>query len=229
MAPASRRDRLRGRRGARSANREPIPEARAAPRERTTSTGAPTSSGWAAPPLPRIPESLADSSPLQSTRDQSIDRLRRVVELLIRREAIPRFHLGDQPAVVPDLRERRANRRPVVVAEEQIRVDALVTAAAAMLQHVLEMHARNAWAVDFDPLLGKPRVVDVADVEMNADGGTVHVVQEFRELARAHEKALLGVAVLAADLHAGALRGGRECLQRVHAATRRREDRLREL
>src|ERR1041385_1878158 len=52
--------------------------------------------------------------------------------------------------------------------------------------------AAGASAGDFDPRLCNPRVVDVPDVEMNADGGTVHVVQEFRELARAQEKALLG-------------------------------------
>src|SRR5882762_3376041 len=140
-------------------------------------------------------------------RDQPVHRLRGVVELLIRRVPVARLHLGDQPAVVAHLRQRSADCRPVVVAQKEIRIHALISGAPAMLQYVLQMDARDPRPVDLDPLLGKSGVVDVADVEMNPDGSAVHVVEELPEFARADQKTLLGVAILAPDLDAGA--GGR--------------------
>src|SRR6266487_5656293 len=127
--------------------------------------------------------------------DQPVHRLRGVEELRIRRVAVAGFHLRDEPAVITHLGHRGADRGPVVVTQEQIRIDALIAAAAAMLQHVLQMNARDPRPVDLDPLLGKSRVVDVTHVEVNADRRTVHVVQELPELPRADEEAVLGVAV----------------------------------
>src|SRR5712691_605093 len=46
--------------------------------------------------------------------NQPVHRLRRIVELLVGRVAVARFHLRDQPAVVPDLRHGRADGGPVV-------------------------------------------------------------------------------------------------------------------
>src|ERR1051326_1976524 len=144
----------------------------------------------------------------QLPRDQSVERVGGIEELLVRRVPIARFHLGDEPSVVAHLGERGPNRGPIVVAEEDVGVDTLIAAAAAMLQHVLYVNARDPRTMHLDPLLGEAGVVDVADVEVNADGWAVDVVQELRELAWAEEKALLGVAVLAADPDTGA-RGGR--------------------
>src|SRR5712691_1756538 len=73
--------------------------------------------------------------------DQSVHRLRGVEELLIRRVAVARLHFRDQPALITHLGQGGADRGPVVVAQEQVRIHALITAAAAMLQHVLQMNA----------------------------------------------------------------------------------------
>src|SRR5258706_893521 len=150
--------------------------------------------------------------------DQPVHRLRGVEELLIRRVAVAGFHLRDEPAVITHLGHRGADRGPVVVTQEQIRIDALIAAAAAVLQHILQMNARDPRPMDLDPLLGKSRVVDVADVEVKADRGTVHVVQELPELPRADKEAVLGVAVLASEFDARA--GGflTQWLQRIDAA-----------
>src|SRR6266542_1704745 len=119
---------------------------------------------------------------------------------------------------VADLVERLADRLPVVVAREQVRVHALVAAAAAMAHHVFHVDARDAGAVDLDPLLGEAGVVDVADVEVQAHPGARHVVEEQLELARAHQEALLGAAVLAADLDPGPGRRLGQPLQPLHRA-----------
>src|SRR6185295_3418270 len=101
--------------------------------------------------------------------------------------------------VVAYLVECLSNRLPVVVPQEQVRVDALVAGPAAVAEHVLDVDAGDARAVDLDPLLRKARVVDVSDVEVQAHPGAAHVVEEELELARAHQEALLGAAVLAPD------------------------------
>src|SRR5947209_2918991 len=83
--------------------------------------------------------------------------------------------------------ERGADGGPVVVAQKQIGVHALVAAAPAILHDVFQVNASDARPVDLDPLFREPRVVDVADVEMDPHRGTLHVVQELPELARADE------------------------------------------
>src|SRR5262249_14294061 len=70
-----------------------------------------------------------NSHGLKPSRDEAVDGHGRVLELLVAREAVARLHLGDQPAVVADLLEGLADRLPVVVAEEEVRVDALLAAA----------------------------------------------------------------------------------------------------
>src|SRR5260370_12517075 len=150
--------------------------------------------------------------------DQPVQRLRRVEELLVRRVAGGRLHRGDRAAVVPGLGDGGADRGPVVVAQKQIRVDALIAGAPAMLQDVLQMNACDPRPMDLNPLFGKPRVVDVADIEMNPDYRTVDVVEELPELTRTDEKALLGVAILAADLYARARGPLTERLQGIDTA-----------
>src|SRR5689334_15112932 len=96
---------------------------------------------------------------------ESVERARRIIELLVWRVAVACLHLGDEPAVVAHLRQRVADGTPVVVAEEEVRVDAVIAAPPAMLEHVLHVDARDAWPVHLDPLFGKPGIVNVADVE----------------------------------------------------------------
>src|SRR5881398_3237654 len=81
-------------------------------------------------------------------------------------------------------------------------VYALVAAAPALFHHVLHMNPGDPRPVDLDPLLRKPGVVDVTDIEVDPHRGTVDVVEELPELTRAHEKPVLGVAVLAPDFDA---------------------------
>src|SRR5689334_296936 len=114
--------------------------------------------------------------------DQPVECMRRVVELLIGGIAIARLHFRNQPSVVADLRHRRADRRPVVIAEKDIRVHALIAAASTMSEHVLHMHPGDARSMDLDPLLGESRLVDVADVEVNPDRRVIHVVEKLPEL-----------------------------------------------
>src|SRR5512133_771386 len=76
--------------------------------------------------------------------DQPVQCTRRVVELLVGRVAVPRLHLGDKPPIIADLRQRAANGGPVVVAEEEVRVHALIAAATAVLEDVLHMDACDA-------------------------------------------------------------------------------------
>src|SRR5213078_1432670 len=140
----------------------------------------------------------------QPSGDEAVHGLGGVVELLVGRVAVARLHFRHQPTIVADLGQRGTDGGPVVVAQKQIGVHALVAAAPAVLHHVFYVNARDSRAQDLDPLLREPGVVDVADVEMDPHRGTLHVVQELRELTRAHEKAVLGVAVLAADPDAGA-------------------------
>src|SRR6266446_1305454 len=179
----------------------------------------PTSSSSALLHLRLSGETVSCSCPCsEPPRNQPIHGLRRVVELLIRGVAVARFHFRDQPAVVTHFRHCGADSRPVVVAQKEIRVDTLIPAAPAMLQHVLQMNARDPRPVDLDPLFGKSGVVDVTDVEMDADGSAVHIVEELPEFARADQETLLGVAILATDLDTGA--GGlvAQWLERIDAA-----------
>src|SRR4029453_13871439 len=106
-----------------------------------------------------------DPHSLQPSFDEAVDGGRGVVELLVAGEAVARLHLGDEPAVVADLLEGLPDRLPVVVAEEEVGVDALFTAAAAVTKDVLDVDAGDARAVYLDPLLGKAGIVDVPDVE----------------------------------------------------------------
>src|SRR5205807_2105903 len=154
----------------------------------------------------------------QPTGDQPVQGPGGVVELLIRGVAVARLHFRHQPAVITDFSQRGTDGGPVVVAQKQIGVHALVAAAPAVPHHVFYVNARDSRAQDLDPLLREPGVVDVADVEMNPYRGTLHVVQELRELTRAHEKAVLGVAVLAADPDAGARGRLAQRPEGIHAA-----------
>src|SRR5439155_30328 len=109
-------------------------------------------------------------------------------------------------------------RRSIVSSQPAAPGKTSTSAASAVAHHVLHVHARDAGAVDLDPLLGEAGVVDVADVEVQADPGAGHVVEEQLELARAHQEALLGAAVFAADLDPGPGRRFRELLQGLHRA-----------
>src|SRR5437879_4389562 len=124
----------------------------------------------------------------ESSRNQAVHALGRVVELLITRVAVARFHFRNQPAVVPHFGHRGADSRPVVVAEKQIGIDTLIAAAPALLHHILQVDARNSGSMNLDPLLRKSRVVDVADVEMNPHRVAAHLVQKRRELTRTEAK-----------------------------------------
>src|SRR6059058_2978393 len=124
----------------------------------------------------------------QPSGDEAVHGLGGVVELLVGRVAVARLHFGHQPAVVPDLGQCGTDGRPVVVAQKQIGVHALVAAAPALFHHVLHMNPGDPRPVDLDPLLRKPGVVDVTDVEVDPHRGTVDVVEKLSELTRAHEK-----------------------------------------
>ena len=137
------------------------------------------------------------------TFDKAGHRNGRIVKLLIGSETVWSFHLGNQPAVVTHLLHGRTDRRPIVIAQKNICIHALLSTAAPVLVNVFHMHARDAWAVDFHPLLGETGVVDVADIQVKADPRAVDFVEERPELARRDEEALLGTTVLAANLHFG--------------------------
>src|SRR5437870_3870308 len=84
----------------------------------------------AVPAAPIAPTKVRRESMLEPRGDEPVDGRRRIPELLVRGKVVARLHLGDQPAVVTDLIQRRANCRPVVVAQENVGVNALVAAAA---------------------------------------------------------------------------------------------------
>src|SRR5256714_3340233 len=149
---------------------------------------------------PRNPLRVIPTS--QPAGDEAVHGLGGVVELLVGRVAVARLHFRHQPPVVPDLAQRGTDGRPVVVAQKQIGVHALVAAAPALFHHVLHMNPGDPRPVDLDQLLRKPGVVDVTDVEVDPHRGTVDVVEKLSELTRAHEKPVFGVAVLAPDSHA---------------------------
>src|SRR5207247_10129916 len=121
------------------------------------------------------------------------------VEVLVPRIALARIPCRLEPAVVTPFGDRAADRGPVVVTKKQFGVNTLVATPPALGHHVFHVNAGDPGPVDLDPLLGKSRVVDVADIEVNAHRGAVHLVEKLPELARADEKPLLGVAVLAPD------------------------------
>src|SRR5215471_11552283 len=89
------------------------------------------------PPMPGIPVVTSRSS--QSPRDQAIDSGRGVVKLLIFGVMVAVLHLRHQPAVVAHLLHGSMNRRPVVVSQKQIRIDALFAAAPPMLLYILQV------------------------------------------------------------------------------------------
>src|SRR5207237_9492136 len=146
---------------------------------------------------PRNPLRLIPIS--QPTGDEAVHGLGGVVELLVRRVAVARLHFRHQPTIIADLGQRGTDGGPVVVAQKQIGVHALVAAAPALFHHVLHVNPGDPRPVDLDPLLRKPGVVDVADVEVDPHRGTVDVVEKLSELTRSHKKPGFGVAVLAAE------------------------------
>src|SRR5690349_9979154 len=166
---------------------------------RHSGRGAGAAGACAADAALTTPTNSRRESTLEPRRDKPVDGRRRVPELLVGREAVARLHLGDQPAVVADLVHRRANCRPVVIAQEDVGIDALIAAAPAMPEDIFQVNPRDARAVNFNPLFGEAGLVNVADVQVNADPWMVHVVQKLPELARCDEKSLFGAAILATD------------------------------
>src|SRR2546425_679487 len=140
----------------------------------------------------------------EPSRNQPVHRPGGVVKLLIRRIPVARLHFRHQPAVVTHFGHRAADGGPVVVTKKQIRVHALVATTPAFFHHVFNVNSSNSGSVDLNPLFCKPRVVDVADIEMNTHRGAVQVIQKLPELARADEKPVLCVAVLATNPDTGA-------------------------
>src|SRR6266700_4731078 len=168
------------------------------------STGRPRSSDSPAvsepATLPRNPLRVIPIS--QPSGDEAVHGLGGVVELLVGGVAVASLHFRHQPTIVADLGQCGTDGGPVVVAQKQIGVDALVAATPPLFHHVLHVNPSDPRPVDLDPLLRKPGVVDVTDVEVDPHRGTVDVVEKLSELTGAHEKPVLGVAVLAPDFHA---------------------------
>src|SRR2546426_1985956 len=124
----------------------------------------------------------------ESSRNQAIHGSGGVIELLVRRVAVARLHFGHQPAVVTHFGHRAADGGPVVVTKKQIGVHTLVATPPALGHYVFHVNAGDSGPVDLDPLLRKPRVVDVADIEVNAHRGAVHLIEKLPELTRADER-----------------------------------------
>src|SRR5256886_5184291 len=124
----------------------------------------------------------------QPSGDEAVHGVGGVVELLVGRVAGARLHFRHQPAVGPDPGQRGTDGGPAVVAPKQIGVHALVATAAALFHHVLHVNPGDPRPVDLDPLLRKPGVVDVTDVQVDPHRGTVDVLDQLPQLTRAHEK-----------------------------------------
>src|SRR5207244_12701195 len=131
----------------------------------------------------------------ESSRNQAIHGPGGVIELLVRRIPVARLHFGHQPAVVTHFGHRAADGGPVVVAKKQVRVHTLVATPPALGHHVFHVNAGDSGPVDLDPLLSKPRVVDVADIEVNAYRAAVHLIEKWPNLPLTDRKPLLGVSV----------------------------------
>src|ERR1700746_320687 len=97
---------------------------------------------------------------LKVSGDQTGQSGRGIKHLLVCRIAVTRFHLCDQPAVVYHFAHCLANSRPVVVAQEDVGVNTLITTPATMLQDVLLMDARDPRPMNLNPLLGKAGVMN---------------------------------------------------------------------
>src|SRR5213080_3241460 len=123
----------------------------------------------------------------QPSGNQAVHRPGGVAKLLVRRVPVARLHFRHQPAVVPHFGHRAADGGPVVVTKKQIRVDTLVATTAALFHHVFHVNSSNSRSVDLNPLFCKPRVVDVADIEVDTHGGAVYVVEKLLELTWADE------------------------------------------
>jgi len=96
--------------------------------------------------------------------NQSVYGSRRIVELLVWGITIG-LQFCDQPAVVAHLNHRGADGRPVVVTHEEVRINALIPTTPAMFQHIFEVDPGDSRPVHFDPLFGKSRVMNIANVE----------------------------------------------------------------
>src|SRR2546422_6950188 len=116
----------------------------------------------------------------EPSSNQAVHGLGGVVKLLVGRIPVARLHFRHQPAVVPHFGHRAADGGPVVVTQKQIRVHTLVATPPASFHHVFHVNSSNPGSVDLNPLFCKPRVVDVADIEVNTYRGAVHVVQKLR-------------------------------------------------
>src|SRR5712692_10175127 len=79
------------------------------------------------------------------------------------------------------------------------------------------MDARYARPMDLNPLLSKARVVNVSNVEMNADKGTLHIVEERPEFPWGQQEALLRVTILTTNLNLRFSRHWRKLPHRVQA------------
>ena len=149
---------------------------------------------------------LAAHGPLtlsQLSRNQPVHGGGGVVELLVGCVTIARFHLGNEPAIVAHFGERGSNGWPIVVAQKQVGVNALVTAASPPLHHIFHMNPSNARSVHFNPLFRETSVVNVAHIKVNAHIRAVYFIEKLPELPWTDQKALFGVAILAADLDFG--------------------------
>src|SRR6266478_985873 len=80
------------------------------------------------------------------------------------------------------------------------------------------MDARYARPMHLNPLLSKTRVVNVSHVEMNADEGTLYIVEERPEFPWRKQEALLRVTILTADFNLRFSRHWRELSHGVQAA-----------
>src|ERR1019366_9459087 len=115
---------------------------------------------------------------------------------------------GHHPAVVADVVHGLHDGGPVIVAFEQLHVEALPQAfgVALLAAEFLDMELLDAWPKDANPLLGPTVVENVADIEMPADGGALEFVHVTGGFERAEQEAI--PHVLAGDLDAQLFRQG---------------------
>src|ERR1039457_4887610 len=85
---------------------------------------------------------------------------------------------GHHPTVVSDVVHRLHDGGPVVVAFEQLHVEALPQAfsVALLAAEFLDMELLDARPENANPLLGPAVVDDVADIKVPADGGAVEFI-----------------------------------------------------
>src|ERR1035441_3227124 len=115
---------------------------------------------------------------------------------------------GHHPAVVADVVHGLHDGRPIVIAFEQLNVEALPQAfgVALLAAEFLDMELLDAWPEDANPLLGPAVVDDVADIEMPANRGAFEFVHVTGGFQRAEQEAI--PHVLAGDLDAQLFRQG---------------------